>query len=145
MIYFKSIVRAFTSLVLGVGFGLSTFWVIFISKMMFSTPVNTADSLNVYVIMFLCLGVISSAAVDVLLSNSFSWGWRLFIFSASAFALLMLYILFSPNNSNPPNPRLLSSFAVGYEIFTFFYFMAFKTILYYNDALNDRRKSVFNY
>jgi hypothetical protein len=139
MLYVKSILRALGWLIIGIAFGLSSLLLIFASKAIFSVPIDTGKLIDENIIMFLCVALMSGAGADFLFSEISTLGWRLFAFCLNIIALLILGILFNPNNTYSAKPSLLEGFAITYGIVAFCYCMLLKTIVFYRERLTNSK------
>ncbi|MBV9961791.1 MAG: hypothetical protein JO072_06045 [Parafilimonas sp.] len=131
-LYLTASLKAFIWLVVSAGFGLASIAIYVFSAKIFST--TQTESINDFVIIFLCLALTAGAGIDfVISSRSMSFGGRMALFSWNVITLLVAYILFTPNNINKPNGTVLDISTMIFSFITLGYCLGCKGNLFYEE------------
>ncbi|HWB26666.1 MAG TPA: hypothetical protein VG738_14375 [Chitinophagaceae bacterium] len=135
MLRVLSIGRALLWLFFGTIFGLASLLLVFASAAIFTHHIN-GKIIDDYVIVFLCIALMSGAGSDYLLSVNHHMGWRSFAFSLIIIALVISFYLFNPNNRITADAGILNGFTYGYVGFTSIYCIGLKGVIFYQESVN---------
>src|SRR5690349_10440496 len=125
-----SLFRAFLWIVIGVGFGLASIFLVLASSSMFvqhGVQIKPTVGIDSEVIIFLCLALMSGAGADfVLTPSNHHWAVKGLLMLTVFTLLFVAFWLLSPNSE--PKENVVNSFTLGYCVACFFYCLFIKAI-----------------
>lgn len=137
--YLKAIFKSIAWLIIGVFAGLSSLVILFASSAIFSRPIN-GRIIDDSIIVYLCIALMSGAAADFLLCGHYEIWPRLFVFSLVIILILVIWLVFNPNNANPPTPQAIKSVVDWYIMITIGYCVGLKTVIFYKELQKPGRR-----
>jgi hypothetical protein len=138
MLLLYSIAKSIIWMLIGVGFGAVTFFLIFATRILYDKPIDLHTLLSYDYIMFLCVSVTAGASADWFNSPFRGWFNRTLPLFGCGFALGAVCFIFHPLVKETPDPLFLKGMTKIYVVLAFLVCTTLKSILFFEEGKTYR-------